>query len=103
MVSDVFPLPFLDRVLDAVFGHEVYSFLNGFSGYNQEKTAFVTEWGLFVAVVMMFGLKTAPTTFQRIIIEIFGEFIPALMQVFVDDFAIYSRERRTSPTPTTMS
>ena len=71
IVTDVFPLPFMDRVLDAVFGHEVYSFLDGFSGYNQirmrpadqEKTAFVTEWGVFVAVVMMFELKTDPTTF----------------------------------------
>ena len=89
-----------DGVLDAVSGHEVYSFLDGFIGYNQirmhpneqEKTIFVTEWGVFVAVVMMFGLKTAPTTFQRIIMEIFGEFIPAFMHVFLDDFAVYSRE-----------
>ena len=70
-VTDAFPLPFMDGVLDVVSGHEVYSFLDGFSGYNQirmhpddqEKTAFVTEWGVFVAVVMMFGLKTTPTTF----------------------------------------
>ena len=60
-VTDAFPLPFTDGVLDAVAGHEVYSFLDGFSGYNrirmnpadQEKTAFVTEWGVFVAVMMM--------------------------------------------------
>ena len=72
-VTDAFPLPFTDGVLDAVAGHEVYSFLDGFSGYNQirmhpadqEKTTFVTEWGVFVAVVMMFGLKTALTTSQH--------------------------------------
>ena len=40
---------------------------------DKEKTAFVTEWGVFVAVVMMFGLKTAPATFQRIILEVFGK------------------------------
>ena len=53
IVTDAFPLPFTDRVLDAVAGHEVYSFVDGFSGYNeirmhpadQEKTDFVTEWG----------------------------------------------------------
>ena len=62
-VTDVFPLPFTDIVLDAVAGHEMYSFLDGFSGYNQvrmhpddqEKTVFVTKWGVFVAIVMMFG------------------------------------------------
>ena len=67
-VTDAFPLPFTDGILDAVAGHEIYCFLDGFSGYNQvrmspedqEKTTFVTEWGVFVAVVMMFGLKDSP-------------------------------------------
>ena len=75
----------------------MYNFLEGFRGYNQvrmhpkdqEKTTFVTDWGVYVAVVMMFVLKTTPMTFQRIIIEIFGEYIPAFMQVFLDDFAVY--------------
>mgnify|MGYP002776914060 CR=1 FL=1 len=61
--------------MDAVAGHEMYSFLDGFSEYNQvrmhaedsEKIAFVIEWGVFVVVVMMFGLKIAPVTFQRVI------------------------------------
>ena len=56
---------------------------------DQDKTTFVTDWGVYVAVVMMFGLKTAPATFQRTITEIFGEYIPAFMQVFLDDFAVY--------------
>ena len=34
-VTDVFPIPFTNGVLDAVAGHEVYSILDGFSGYNQ--------------------------------------------------------------------
>ena len=78
-IPDAFSLPFTNRVLDAVLGHEIYSFLDGFNGYNQvqmhlddqENTAFVIEWGVFVALVMMFGLKTTPTTFQRVIQEIF--------------------------------
>ena len=72
----------------------MYTCLDGLSRYNQirnaeedqEKTAFVTEWGVFVVVVMMFSLKTAPTTFQRIIMEIFAEYIPGCMQVCLDDF-----------------
>ena len=59
---------------------------------NQENTTFVTEWGLFVAVVMMFGLKMAPTTFQRIIAEIFDDYIPAFMQIFIDDFSVYGMQ-----------
>ena len=50
-ITAAFPLPFTDNVLDAVAGHDMYSFLDGFSGYNQvrmhpddqEKTAFVTD------------------------------------------------------------
>ena len=34
-MADAFPLPFIDGILDAVAGHEVYSFLDGFNGYNQ--------------------------------------------------------------------
>ena len=43
-----------------------------------------------MAMVMMFGLKTAPITFQRVVQEIFAEYIPAFMKVFLDDFAVYS-------------
>ena len=44
-----------------------------------EKTVFVIEWGVFVAVVMMFELKTTPTIFQRVIQEIFADYILAFM------------------------
>ena len=34
-LTDAFPLPFTNGVLDAVIGHEMYSFLDDLSGYNQ--------------------------------------------------------------------
>mgnify|MGYP000591960275 CR=1 FL=1 len=55
---------------------------------DQEKMAFVTEWGVFVVVVMMFRLKMTSTTFQRI----FDDYIVGFMQVILDNFAIYGRE-----------
>ena len=58
---------------------------------DQEKMAFVTEWGVFVAVIMMFSLKIALATFQRVIMEIFSDYIPAFMLVFLDDFVVHSR------------
>ena len=50
-LTNAFPLPFTDSVLDAVAGHDMYSFLDGFSGYNQvrmhpndqDKKVFVTD------------------------------------------------------------
>ena len=55
-ITYAFPLPFTDNVLDAVARHDMYSFLDDFSGYSQvrmylddqEKTTFVTNWGVYV-------------------------------------------------------
>jgi hypothetical protein len=38
-LHDSFPTPFTDEVLENVGGHEVYSFIDGFSGYHQIKIA----------------------------------------------------------------
>ena len=50
-VTDAFPLPFTDNILHTVASHDCYSFLDGFSGYDQigmhpddqEKMVFVTK------------------------------------------------------------
>ncbi|MCO5561498.1 hypothetical protein L7F22_015119 [Adiantum nelumboides] len=50
---DHYPLPYSEHVLERVAGKEAYSFLDGYSGYNQitialenqAKTAFITEFG----------------------------------------------------------
>ena len=69
--KDPYPLPFTDEVLDTVIGYAAYSFIDYFSGYHQVhihtddryKTAFITEWGAYVWVVMPFGLMNAPPTY----------------------------------------
>ena len=33
--EDPFPLPFIDQVLDGLAGNKLFSFLDGFIGYNQ--------------------------------------------------------------------
>lgn len=87
--------------LDAVAGHEMYSFFDGFSGYNQVlmapkdrmKMAFVTEWGAYASNVMTFGLKNALATFQRMVQEIFWEYLTAFMRVFLDDFSVFGKKK----------
>jgi hypothetical protein len=37
--KDPFTLPFLDSILDSIVGHEMYSFMDGYSNYNQIKMA----------------------------------------------------------------
>jgi hypothetical protein len=62
--KDPFPLPFLDYVLDFITGHEMYSFMDGYSSYNyvkmaeedKDKTIFISKWGAYAYNVMPFGL-----------------------------------------------
>ena len=69
--KDHFPLPFLDQMLERVVGHEIYCFLDGYSGYNQieialedqEKTTFTCPFGTLSFRKMPFGLCNAPGTF----------------------------------------
>ncbi|KAL2623708.1 hypothetical protein R1flu_003913 [Riccia fluitans] len=35
IVIDAFPLPYIDLMLESVVGQEMYSFMDGFNGYNQ--------------------------------------------------------------------
>jgi hypothetical protein len=38
-LRDYFPLPFIDQVLDTLSGKKYFSFLDGFTGYNQIQIA----------------------------------------------------------------
>ena len=68
--KDLYPLPFIDEVLDTVIGYAAYSFIDCFSGYHQVhihtddryKTAFVTVWGAYVWVVMLHPLTRGSST-----------------------------------------
>jgi len=70
--KDPYHLPIMEEVLDMVAGHEVYSFLDGFSSYHhititpkdRYKIAFIIDWGTFVWIVMLSGLKNVPPTYQ---------------------------------------
>ena len=61
--KDEFPLPNMDLLIDPAAGNALFSFMDGFSGYNQikmapkdvEKTAFRTPMGNFYYTVMPFG------------------------------------------------
>jgi hypothetical protein len=95
--KDHFPLPFIDQVLDSLSGKKFFSFLDGFSGYNQikiapqdqDKTTFTSPWGTFAYRVLPFGLCNAPATFQRAVLGIFSDMLNDSMEIFMDDFTPY--------------
>ena len=82
-LTDPFPTPFFDEIINEVEGHECYSFTNGFSRYNQVhiakerpyKTTFVYEFGSFSYRVMPFGSKNAPTFVFEIVTKSFQEYL----------------------------
>jgi len=96
-LKDHFPLPFIDQVLGTLAGKKYFSFLDGFSGYNQiqvapeyqDKTTFTCPWGTCAYQVLPFGLCNAPTTFQRVVLRIFSDLIHDCVEVYMDDFTVY--------------
>ncbi|XP_062119380.1 uncharacterized protein LOC133833141 [Humulus lupulus] len=99
--KDDFPLPNLDTLIDATSNCEMFSFMDGFSGYNQiqmaqgdaEKTAFRTPFGNFYYSVMPFGLKNASATYQRAMTAIFHDMIHESVEVYVDDIVVKSQSK----------
>ena len=73
--KDNFPLPHIDVIVDNMTSFALFSFMDGFSGYNQikmapedmEKTTFITLWGTFCYKVMSFGLKNVGAMYQRMV------------------------------------
>ena len=93
-----FPTPYTDEILNEVTWHEFHSFTDVLLVYNQvpiakeyqKKTTFVCEFGSFAYRIMPFGLKNAPAVFSRIVVKTFQEYIYKTMEVYFDDWMIYS-------------
>ena len=69
--KDEFPLPNVDLLVDSAIRSSMFTFIDGYSRYNQirmaakgaEKTAFRSPIGNFYYTVMPFGLKNAGATY----------------------------------------
>ena len=99
--KDNFPLPPMEKILQAVAGSELMSFLDGFSGYNQVlvhlddqlKTTFRTKWGTYAYQKMPFGLINAGATFQRAMDIAFKGLVNKSVVIYLDDITVYSKKR----------
>ncbi|XP_021715146.1 uncharacterized protein LOC110683100 [Chenopodium quinoa] len=98
--KDPFPLPHIDSMVDATAGHKLLTFMDAYSGYNQilmhqddqEKTAFVTDKGIYYYKVMPFGLKNAGSTYQRLVNKMFKDQLGDTMEVYIDDMLVKSKK-----------
>ena len=97
--KDSFPLPRIDQLVDVTSGHQMLSFMNAYSGYNQipmhildqEHTSLIISRGLYCYKVMPFGHKNAGVTYQRLVTMMFKEHINKKIEVYVDDMLVKSK------------
>ncbi len=95
--SDVYPLPTVDDTLEKLGGARYYSTMDLLSGYwqvplkpgDREKTAFLTQHGLYEWLRMPMGLKNSGSSFQRLMNVVLGDLIGNGVLVYLDDVIAY--------------
>ena len=96
-----FSLPHIDLLVDNTTQNAMFSFMDGFSEYNQikmaeedkENTTFITLWGTFCYKVMPFGLKNAGATYQRAMVTLFHDMMHKEIELCVHNMIAKSRKR----------
>ena len=99
--KDSFPMPKIDQLVDATYGHPIMSFLDAFQGYYQivlapedrEKTAFIFPYTNYHYIMMPFGLKNAKATYQQMMTRMFRDKIRHTVEVYIDDMVVKSKQK----------
>lgn len=94
---DPFPMPRIDDLIDGLAGARFISTLDLTKGYwqvpvaeaDKPKTAFVAPMGKYQFNFMPFGLMGAPSTFQRLMNNIFHD-VADHVAAYIDDVVVYS-------------
>jgi len=97
-IRNSYPLPLISELLDRVKGAKIFTKLDLKSAYNlvrikegdEYKTAFRTRYGHYEYLVMPFGLKNAPATFQHFINDVLSDYLDEFVISYIDDILIYS-------------
>ena len=99
-VNEREPIPIVQDIIDQLNKARVFTVLDMAWGYwhvpmhpdSIEKTAFVTPDGQYEWLVLPFGLKNAPSSFQRIIRQVLGDLVNNGVVPYFDDIIIYATD-----------
>jgi hypothetical protein len=98
-IKNKYPLPQIEDLFDQMRGAKVFSKIDLRSGYHKlkirtediPKTTFTAGYGLYVFLVMSFGLTNAPAYFMNLMNKVFMEYLDQFVVVFVEDILVYSQ------------
>lgn len=98
-ISDRYPIPDTSTVLANLGQNKYFSTIDLTSGFHQvpmsekdiEKTAFSINNGKYEFVRMPFGLKNAPSIFQRVMDDVLKDHIGKICYVYIDDIIIFGK------------
>ncbi|GKV12463.1 hypothetical protein SLEP1_g23603 [Rubroshorea leprosula] len=96
--KDCYPMPNIDKLVEAASRNERLSLLDAYSGYHQvpmapadeDKTSFYAGDEIYCYVMMPFGLKNASATSQKMVTIVFRAQIGRNLEVYVDDIMVKS-------------
>jgi hypothetical protein len=95
-VKNRYPLLRIDHLFAQLCGACVFSKIDLWSGYQQLeiwecdilKTAFVSRYGLYEYMVLLFGLSNALAYFMYLMNKVFVEYLDKFVVVFIDDILL---------------
>jgi hypothetical protein len=98
-LKDEYPVPHICQNVDFTVFCELLSFLDVYSSYHQisiatddeEKTSFITSFGIFCYTKMAFRLKNGGGTYQKWVHIILESYIGRNIDVYIDDIVVKSK------------
>ena len=98
-IRNSYPIPLIADIIERVRGAKYFTKLDLRSAYNliriregdEYKTAFRTKYGHYEYLVMPFGLRNAPATFQSFINSVLRPYLEDFVILYLDDILIYSK------------
>lgn len=94
------PLPRIYQIVDSTSTIKLLSYLDAYSGYHQinirvedeEHIVFVTPFGTYCYIKMLFGLTNVGATYQKCVHTVFSEQIGRNLEAYIDNIIVKSKQ-----------